>query len=166
MLPGIHVRDIKNNSDDRGSFAEILREDWADSVRGDKIVQSNLSFSWPGTVRAWHRHQRGQVDYLIVLKGTVKICAYDDEDGSATRGNLDEILVSEEKLQLVRIPGHYWHGTKTLSADPSTTIYFVTKLYNSRDPDEQRRPWSDSAIIDPRTKKPYDWSSSFTEKTR
>ncbi|MEM3648023.1 MAG: dTDP-4-dehydrorhamnose 3,5-epimerase, partial [Thermoproteota archaeon] len=80
-----------------------------------------------GIVRAWHRHLRGQTDYFIVVKGAMKICAYDEETGE-----LDEIIGSEDKLQIIRIPGHYWHGTKTIGVKPSLTIYFVTKLYKNK----------------------------------
>jgi len=98
------------------------------------------------------------VDYLIVLGGTMKICAYDDKEGSPTRGHLDEIIATEEKLQLVRVPGHYWHGTKTLGVNPSLTLYFVSHLYDEKDPDEERRDWNDPSILDPKTSKSFDWN--------
>ncbi len=117
MLPGVKTLDIRKNVDERGFFAEIMRQDWKDLLEDDSIVQANLSYSYPGMIRAWHRHNRGQVDYFIVLKGSMKICAYDDRPGSATKGQLDEIVASEERLQVVRIPGFYWHGTKALGQE-------------------------------------------------
>ena len=101
-----------------------------------------------------------QIDYLIVLRGIMRICAYDDNEGSPSRGNLDEIIASDEKLRLVRVPGHYWHGTKTLGSEPSMTLYFVTQLYDAKNPDEERRRWNDPAIIDPKTTNPFDWNKS------
>jgi dTDP-4-dehydrorhamnose 3,5-epimerase len=68
----------------------------------------------------------------------------------------------------VRIPGKYLHGTKTVSNTPSLTLYFVTRLYDYKSPDEIRRPWNDQTIIpteingrkdDPRVGKPWDWFS-------
>ncbi len=158
QLPGIRVYDIKKIPDERGFFAEALREDWQDFLEGDRIVQANLSFSYPGMIRAWHRHLRGQVDYFIVLKGAMKICAYDDDPSSPTCGQLDEIIASSERLQVVRIVGKFWHGTKTISSDPSTTMYMVNRLYDYKNPDEERRPWNDPKIIDPKTKSPFDWN--------
>jgi dTDP-4-dehydrorhamnose 3,5-epimerase len=160
MLPGVRVRDINKLVDERGFFAEIMREDWKTLVGSDKIVQVNISSSFPGTVRAWHRHERGQVDYIVVLKGIMKICAYDDEAGSSTKGELSEIVVSDHKSQIVRVPGHYWHGTKTLGEESSMTLYLVTCLYDELKPDELRRPWNDPNIVDPRTSKPYEWNKS------
>lgn len=158
MLPGVQLHDLRKNVDERGFFAEVLRDDWKELLGEDRIVQANLSFSYPGVIRAWHRHNRGQVDYFIVLKGSMKICAYDDKPGSPTNGKLDEIVASEERLQVIRIPGHYWHGTKTLGNRPSLTVYCVNRLYDAKNPDEERRPWNDQTIVDGKTRKPYDWN--------
>ena len=158
MLPGVKVQDLRKNVDERGFFAELLRQDWKDLLGNDSMVQANLSFSYPGIIRAWHRHNRGQVDYFIVLKGSMKICAYDDKQGSSTHGQLDEVVASEDRLQVVRIPGDYWHGTKTLGDKPSLSIYSVNRLYDPKNPDEDRRAWNDPAIVDPRTSKAFDWN--------
>lgn len=158
MLAGVRIHDLQKNVDERGFFAEVIRQDWRDLLGDDTIAQANLSYSFPGMIRGWHRHNRGQVDYFIVLSGSIKICAYDDTQGSQTRGQLDELIASGEKLQVVRIPGHYWHGTKTLGDKPSLTIYCVNRLYDSKNPDKDRRPWNDPTIVDSRTSKPYDWN--------
>jgi len=160
-LEGVRVYELKVLPDERGFFAEALRSDWKELLGDEWIVQVNLSYSYPGIVRAWHRHLRGQVDYFLVLKGAMKICAYDDE----TR-KMVEIVASEKKPSIVRIPGKYWHGTKTVSSEPSLTVYFVTRLYDYENPDEHRRPWNDPTIVpseingrkdDPRVGKPWDW---------
>ncbi|MEM4156331.1 MAG: dTDP-4-dehydrorhamnose 3,5-epimerase family protein [Archaeoglobaceae archaeon] len=160
MLEGVTIKELKMIPDERGFFAEILRQDWFNES-DDWIVQANLSFSYPGTIRAWHRHLRGQIDYFIVVKGAMKICAYEEESR-----RMVEIISDSRKLCLVRIPGHYWHGTKTIGNTPSLTMYFVTKLYDYKSPDEERRPWNDPKIIpleingrkdDPRCNKPWDW---------
>ena len=160
MLPGIVVKPLKRFADERGFFTEIMRRDWSD-IFGDEIVQANLSISYPGVVRAWHKHERGQVDYFVVVKGALKICAYDDE-----KQELTEIVSTGDNLQVVRIPGHYWHGFKALGVEPAMLVYFVSRLYDYENPDEVRRPWNDETIVpktingktdDPRCNKPWDW---------
>ena len=157
-LPGVRTYDLKILPDERGFFAEALRKDWTDFIEGDQIVQINVSFSYPGVIRAWHRHLRGQVDYFLVLRGALKICAYDDREDSPTKGKLVEIIASSQKPQIVRIPGIYWHGSKNISNEPSLLIYFVNRLYDYQDPDEERRPWNDPEIRVPMTGEPYDWN--------
>jgi len=138
-----------------------MRNDWRELLRGDEIVQANLSISYPGIVRAWHRHLRGQVDYFLALKGAIKICSYDQESGELT-----EIVSAGYEPQIVKIPGKYWHGFKVVSNEPAWLIYFVNKLYDYEKPDEERRPWSDPTITpksingktdDPRVGKPWNW---------
>jgi dTDP-4-dehydrorhamnose 3,5-epimerase len=160
-LEGVKVYELKVIPDERGFFAEALRQDWNEFFNGEWVVQVNLSYSYPGIVRAWHRHERGQIDYFLVVKGAMKICAY--EEGT---GKMVEIIGSEHKPSVIRIPGKYWHGTKTISDIPSLTVYFVTRLYDYKNPDELRRPWNDPTIVpteingrkdDPRVGKPWDW---------
>jgi dTDP-4-dehydrorhamnose 3,5-epimerase len=160
-LEGVKTYEIKILPDERGFFAEAFRQDWKEFFEDEQITQANLSYSYPNVVRAWHKHLRGQVDHFLVLKGAMKICAYDE-----TTGKMAEVIASGEKPTVVRIPGKYLHGTKTVSSEPSLTVYFVNRLYDYKNPDEHRRPWNDQTIVpteingkkdDPRVGKPWDW---------
>jgi len=161
MLKGITIKPLKRFNDERGSFTELIRTDWKDILNEDSLAQANFSISYPGIIRAWHRHLRGQTDYFIVLKGALKICAYNEETKE-----LNEIISTGQDPQIVRIPGDYWHGFKVIGNEPAWLLYFTTKLYDYKNPDEQRRPWNDPKIIpasingkkdDPRIGKPWDW---------
>jgi len=157
-MEGIKIFELNRIVDERGSFTEIMRNDWTELFGNEQIKQSNLSVSYPGMIRAWHRHARGQVDYYVVIKGTVKISAYDNDKQSKTFGQLTEIVSSSEKLQVVRVPGHYWHGIKTLGTETSMLVYFINNLYDYENPDEERSPWNNPEIIDPQTKSTFDWN--------
>lgn len=159
MLPGVAVKLLKRFADERGFFTELRRKDW--EFFEDEIAQANLSVSYPNIVRAWHKHERGQVDYFVVLKGALKICAYDDETKE-----LDEIISTGENLQVVRVLGKYWHGFRVVGNEPAMHVYFINKLYDYENPDELRRPWNDNTIVptsingredDPRVGKPWNW---------
>jgi dTDP-4-dehydrorhamnose 3,5-epimerase len=166
LIEGFVVREIKKNLDERGFFAELLRSDWDNIFPEEAIVQLNLSHSYPGVVRAWHRHNRGQFDCFICVSGSVKVCAYDDRPNSKNIGEIDEVVLSRESLTLVKIPGYAWHGYKVIGNEPATLLYGVNNLYDYKNPDEERRPWNDASIIplsingksnDPRVGKPWDW---------
>lgn len=161
MLEGIKIKQLQRRPDERGSFTEIIREDWED-ILGEKFLQANLSITFPGIIRAWHRHNRGQNDYFIALNGAIKICAYDDETKE-----LSEIISMGQNPQIVRVPGKYWHGFKALGTEQAWLLYFVNELYDYTNPDEERRPWNDPNLIpttingrtdDPRAGKPWDWN--------
>ncbi len=162
MLQGIRVKPIRRFIDERGFFTEVMRKDWKDLFGEDTVVQANFSFTYPNVIRAWHRHVRGQVDYFLALKGLIKICAFDDQTNEA-----DEIISSGMDMQVVRMPGQYWHGFKALGNEPVMLLYFATNMYDPANPDEERRPWNDPAIIpqiingkkdDERVGKPWDWN--------
>lgn len=157
------VKRLERYPDERGYFGEIMRTDWKDLLGEDLPVQANLSFSYPGIVRAWHRHGRGQSDYFLALRGALRVCAYDESSGE-----LDEVVSSGELPQIVKVPGHYWHGFKAVGNDSATLLYFVNKLYDHDNPDEERRPWNDRIVprsingksTGPRVGRPWDWSES------
>ena len=91
----------------------------------------------------------------------MKICAYNEETGE-----MAEVVASAKKPTVVKIPGKYLHGTKTVSNEPSLLVYFVNRLYDYKNPDEIRVAWDDQTIVpteingkkdDPRVGKPWDW---------
>jgi len=162
MLPGITVKPLKPIPDERGFFTEAMRTDWKDLFQEDNIAQANVSMSYPSVIRAWHRHKRGQTDYFLVLKGAIKICAYDEK-----AQELNEVVSTEKNLQIVRVPGSYWHGFKVVSNKPAMLLYFTTRLYDPSNPDEERRPWDDPTLVpksingkksDLRVGKPWNWN--------
>lgn len=161
-LKGVKTYKLKILPDERGFFTEALRKDWKELLKDEWITQANMSYSYPNVIRAWHKHLRGQTDYFLLIKGALKICAYDDENQE-----LDEVISTNKNLQIVRVPGHYWHGFKVLGNERAFLLYFTTKLYDYKNPDEQRRLWNDPTIIpklingtkdDPRVGKPWDWN--------
>ena len=162
MLQGIRIKPIIRLPDERGFFCEVMSTNWKDLFEEDTVAQANLSFTYPNIIRAWHRHLRGQIDYFLALKGSIKIGVFDEKTNE-----LNEIVSSSLNLQVVRVPGHYWHGFKALGDEPAMLLYFTTNLYNPTNPDEERRPWNDQKLIpkiingkkdDTRVGKPWDWN--------
>lgn len=163
-LPGVQIKEVRKIVDDRGFFSELFRFDWEKLFQDHLPVQFNYVVNHPNIVRAWHRHAKGQYDYMTCLEGSIKICIYDDSDQNNTK--LNEITISHEKLAIVKVPGHYWHGYKVIGNSPAKIMYGVNNLYNYDDPDEERRAWNDNTIIpsevngsknDPRIGTPWNW---------
>ena len=160
LMRHLEVVDLNLRPDDRGFFCELYRVDWS-TFFPEPVVQVNLSLSYPGIVRAWHRHARGQVDYFIVVQGALRICAFD-----MTTGQMEEVVAGDRKLQVVRVPGSLYHGTMAVGCSPSLSVYGTTRLYDYDQPDEERLPWNDSSIVptmvngkddDPRVGLCWDW---------
>ncbi len=154
------VRRVELRADERGFFCELYRADWS-SFFPEPVVQVNLSLSYPGIIRAWHRHVRGQVDYFVVVQGSMCICAFDPQ----TR-EMEEVVATDRDLRVVRVPGDLYHGTMTVGPTPSLTVYGTTRLYDYAEPDEERLPWNDASVVplmvngnaaDARVGLPWDW---------
>jgi len=151
MIDGVEVRDLKVNTDERGHLVEIFREDWAEY--DPEPAMSYYSLSYPGVIRAWHRHTRGQIDHFVCPSGRIKIGIYDDRDGSDTRGETDTFVVGEHNQKVVRVPGDCWHGFKVIGDEQALLVNFPTALYDYDDPDEQRLPPHTDEV-------PIDWDET------
>lgn len=147
-IDGVELKNLQVNVDERGHLVEIFREDW--DLYDPVPAMSYFSVSYPGVVRAWHRHNRGQIDHFVCPSGRIKVGVYDDREGSSTQGEVDEFVIGEDNQRAVRIPGDCWHGFKVVGNERATLVNFPTNLYDYEDPDEQRLP-ADSPEI------PIDW---------
>lgn len=148
QIEGVEVRDLTVNTDERGHLVEMFRSDW-DTYEPEPEM-SYYSMTYPGIVRAWHRHRRSQVDHFICPEGRIKIGVYDDRENSPTAGELNTYFIGEHKQRAVRIPGDCWHGFKAIGDSPALLINFPTELYDYEDPDEERLPPDTDRI-------PLDW---------
>ena len=151
MIDGVETHELQVNADERGHLVEVFREDW--ELYDPAPAMSYYSMSYPGVVRAWHKHLRGQVDHFVCPTGRIKVGIYDDRDDSPTQGDLDTFVIGEHDQQVIRIPGDCWHGFKTIGNEPAFLLNFPTKLYDYEDPDEERLPPDTDAI-------PLDWEAT------
>jgi dTDP-4-dehydrorhamnose 3,5-epimerase len=147
-IQGIEIRRLEKHADERGFLCELLRKDWKPN---EEFVMTYFSLTYPGIVRAWHRHLKTkQIDNMCIIQGMAKIVVYDDRKDSPTKGTINEFIIGEDNMQLIRIPGDCWHGFKALGTKPVILLNFPNKLYNYENPDEER-------ISPDSTRIPYDW---------
>jgi dTDP-4-dehydrorhamnose 3,5-epimerase len=149
-VEGVQVRDLAVNADERGHLVEVFREDW--EMYEPEPAMAYYSMTYPGVVRAWHRHKRGQIDHFTCLSGRIKVGIYDEREGSTTEGELDTFVIGEHSQRAIRVPGDCWHGFKAIGNESALLLNFPTKLYDYDDPDEQRLPYDTDRI-------PLDWTA-------
>ncbi len=146
-IDGVHVKPLKPIADERGVLMELVRDDDATFT---KFGQVYMTSAYPGVVKAWHFH-KVQVDNFSCVHGMIKLVLYDDREGSATNGSVNEFFRGLRNPIRVQVPALVWHGFKGASAEEAVVINVPTVHYHhDRPPDEFRRPWNDPAI-------PYDW---------
>jgi dTDP-4-dehydrorhamnose 3,5-epimerase len=146
MIEGVVTKQLKQYADERGWLTEILRNDWE---HFQKFGQVYVTAAYPQVVKAWHMHKK-QTDNIVCIKGMIKLVLYDDRQKSKTKKEIDEFIIGERNLLLVKIPPEVWHGFKTITEEYGLVLNVPTELYNYSKPDEYRLPPDTDKI-------PYDW---------
>ena len=147
LIDGVRTKQLKVVADERGRLMEMLR---ADDEVFSKFGQVYLTAAYPGVVKAWHYHEK-QTDHFVCVSGMMKLVLFDDREGSATRGLINEFCVGEHNPVLVTIPPLVFHGFKCISEREALVINIPSEVYDHRKPDEFRLDAHDAGI-------PYDWA--------
>ena len=146
MIDGVKIKKLKIIPDDRGKLMEIMR---CDDEVFEKFGQVYFTTALPGVVKAWHYHKK-QDDHFVCVAGKIRLGLYDAREGSKTKGEVNEFILSLEDPFLVKIPKGVYHGFKCVAATESMIVNIPTMPYNPREPDEFRIDAFDNDI-------PYDW---------
>jgi dTDP-4-dehydrorhamnose 3,5-epimerase len=146
MIEGVVTKQLKQVTDERGWLIEILRNDWE---HFQKFGQVYITAAYPQVVKAWHMHKK-QTDNIACVKGMIKLVLYDGREKSKTKNEINEFVIGERNLLLVKIPPGIWHGFKTITEENALVLNVPTELYNYNQPDEYRLPPNTDKI-------PYDW---------
>ena len=109
-----------------------------------------MTTTYPQVVKAWHYH-KCQDDFIVCVKGMLKLVLYDAREGSATNGQIDEFFLGDYNPMLVKVPRMVYHGWKCISEEEAIVINVPTEAYNAKEPDEYR--------LDPHNNNiPYRWA--------
>jgi dTDP-4-dehydrorhamnose 3,5-epimerase len=150
MIDGVVVKRLTKHCDDRGFFAELVRDD---ENLLSRFGQASVSMSYPGVIKAFHYHEQ-QEDLWFFPSGNAQVVLYDLREKSKTHGKTDVYYMGEENPILLLIPKGVAHGYRVLGNEKATIIYFTTKSYNRENPDEQRIAWNDPRIG-------FSWNTEF-----
>jgi dTDP-4-dehydrorhamnose 3,5-epimerase len=151
-IHGLVFRPTRPVPHEDGHLAEVARADWAEFL-ARPISQVHITTTLPGRVRAWGLHRRS-ADRLFVVSGLVRFAVFDDREGSETRGQVNELLVSETAPGLLIIPPGLHHGWKIIGDTPSVIINMPERMYDYEQPDALDLPWDSQAA---RAQIPYVW---------
>ena len=146
MIKGVIIKKLKVIPDERGRLMEMLR---ADDDFFEKFGQVYMTSTYPGVVKAWHKHEK-QADNMACVSGIVKVALYDARKGSPTFREINEFYIGIHNPLLLHIPAGIYHGWMCVSADEALVVNTPTEVYDYKYPDEQRLDPCSSEI-------PYDW---------
>jgi dTDP-4-dehydrorhamnose 3,5-epimerase len=147
-IEGVKSKKLIKHFDDRGFFAEVLRDD--DGLLSN-FGQISWSTSYPGVIKAFHYHEE-QDDIWFFPSGNAQVVLYDLRENSSTKGLTNVYYMGEHNPLILLIPKGVAHGYRVLGGKPATIIYCTTKSYNPIQPDEKRISWNDKEIN-------FDWET-------
>jgi dTDP-4-dehydrorhamnose 3,5-epimerase len=113
-IEGVMFRPTRPVVHEDGHLVEVVRADWP--IVTAPVVQVHITTTLPGHVRAWGLHQRS-TDRLFVVSGLIRFAVFDGRPDSPTRGQLNDLLVSERSPGLLIIPPNSTMAGRT-SATP------------------------------------------------
>lgn len=123
-----------------------------DVFPGIKEGQINVSTTYPGVIRAFHRHWFQEDNWYIVSGQFEVVLATEStqiyENNQPVRAVKAYYLGPGESINIQRL---VWHGYRILGTEPGTLLYYVTNKFDPDKPDEERAPWD----------RFYQWKTEF-----
>ena len=109
----------------------------------------NLVRLYPGSVCAWHRHQK-QTDRLFCVTGAVRIGLIRMPEGYSIHSPypVEWFVLDERSPGPLTIPPDTWHGYGAIT-DPCILLQYNTPKYNPADEERQplkKLPWDSGTI--------------------
>jgi len=147
MIDSVKIKKLKVIPDERGRLMEIMR---ADDDLFSRFGQVCVSTTYPGVVKAWHKHMK-QTDNVACVRGMIKLALYDSRKDSPTFKEVNQFYLGIHNPMLVQIPPDIYHGWMCVSQEEAIIVNIPTEVYNYQEPDEQRLHPHQNDI-------PYDWS--------
>jgi len=145
MISGVEIKELATHPDERGFFREIIRK--TDPFFGEGFGQFSHSLMYQGVAKAWHIHKT-QIDWWYVPVGNLRLVMKDMRPDSATKGELQEVLLGGNyPARVVKIPAGVAHGCKVLGG--VAHLFYITS--HTYDPAEEGRIAFDDPSIG------YDW---------
>ena len=97
-IEGVKIFNKKVIVDDRGKILHMLRNDDKNFIKFGEIY---FSYVYPKKVKAWHIHKKMTLNYCSAY-GKIRLVLFDDREQSKTKGEVQEITLSNENHFLVK----------------------------------------------------------------
>lgn len=144
-IAGVVVKPLRQIPDERGTVMHMLKRTDPEFEEFGEIYFSSV---YPGVIKGWHLHRRMTINYAVP-RGTIKLVLFDDREGSASRGVVEEHFLGGPNYALVKVPPGIWNGFKGIGVEPAIVANCATIPHDPAEI-ERRDPF------DPRI--PYDWA--------
>jgi len=148
MINDVKIKQLKKHCDDRGFFAEIIKNG---EETFHEVKQTSYTETQPGVIKAFHWHKK-QWDVWFVVRGMAQVVLHDLRADSSTKGETQVIYAGEDSPVLISIPPGVAHGYRVLGNQKVCLFYHTSEAYDPAEPDEERIDYNDPSIG-------FDWST-------
>ncbi|MFA6078181.1 MAG: dTDP-4-dehydrorhamnose 3,5-epimerase family protein [Candidatus Omnitrophota bacterium] len=115
MIEGVLIEELKTFSDDRGKVMRMIRADDPFFKRFGEVYFSTVN---PGVIKGWKKHSK-MTQHFAVPVGSVKVVLFDDRSSSASKGEVQEVIIGDGNYCLLRIPPQIWYSFKASGKSPA-----------------------------------------------
>ena len=129
MIHDVKITPLKIISDNRGKVMHMLRND---SEIFKKFGEIYFSTIYHQSIKGCNLHKESVLNY-VCIKGKVKLVLFDDRKESASKGVLQELILTPENYFLVTIPPNIWNGFKGLDEIESIIANCLTSPHNEKE---------------------------------
>lgn len=143
-IEGVQITELRNFVSEDGFLVELGRLSEGGLLEGFKDFkprQINFSKVHPGTIKAWHLHEKQDDLWYIPPDGQLTVGLVDLRESSPTKEVAMKVVLGAGRSQMVYIPSGVAHGYANNSQDSQYVFYFVNQQFNMDDPDEKRLDW-------------------------
>ena len=137
-IDGTHVLHLPVERDERGSLAELIRNEWFEPVA---IVQWNVVTSAAGALRGVHWHNLHH-DVISPVHGRLLVGLADLRRDSPTERATTVLELDATDASAIVVPPGVAHGL--MSAESTVTMYGVSRYWDGEDELEVR--WDDPEL--------------------
>ena len=90
-----------------------------------------------GSVKGWKRHNRYTLN-LVVVQGAIKFVLYDDREGSVTKGQFYEVILSpNDNYQRLTVAPRIWMAFQGISDEEAMLIDLIPELHSPDESDKK-----------------------------
>ncbi len=127
MIDGVGIKSLKIVRDDRGAVLRVLRKDDPYFLAFGEAYVSVVN---PDIIKGWKLHTTNTGN-ISVPHGRVRFVMHDLRDGSATKGETQEIFLSPtmEEYRLLTIPPGVAYAFQNISTAPSLILNVPTEAW-------------------------------------
>jgi dTDP-4-dehydrorhamnose 3,5-epimerase len=142
-IDGVKLIELRAFHDEGGDFLEVVRlspEGEFICLPGYRPAQISYSLMEPGTVKAFHLHERQDDVWFVPPGDRVLVGLLDTRQDSTSSRTSMRFTLGAGAARLLLIPRGVAHGLANLSRRAVCIMYFSNHQFDPQNPDEHRLP--------------------------